>query len=86
MPDTEQEARWRKEFDEILGYDVVRREHRLYEEPRRQLAFRWLLQKEKEREARDQAMHWYSKWTFVAAVAAVIVGVIGILLTLYWHG
>jgi hypothetical protein len=30
------------------------------------------------------AAQWYSKWTFWAAIAAVIVGIIGIVVT-YWH-
>jgi hypothetical protein len=84
MADVEQEAKWRAEFEKF-GYDAVHRGHQMFDEPRRQFAFRWLREKEKSREDRAEAAHWYSKWTFVAAVAAVIVGVIGVIVTWYWH-
>jgi hypothetical protein len=84
MADTEQEAQWRTEFAKV-GLDAVHREFSIFPEPKRQFAFRWLREKERAREAREEASHWYSKWTFVAAVAAVIVGVVGVVVTWYWH-
>ena len=84
MVDSDKEARWRASF-ETVGYDAVRRGHNLFEEPKRQFAFRWLREKEIAREARDEAAHWYLKWTFRAAVAAVIVATIGVVVTWYWH-
>lgn len=83
MTNTDQEAQWRAEFERV-GQDAVRREHMMFPEPKRQFAFRWLREKEKAREERDEAAQWYSKWTFWAAVAAVIVGILGIVVT-YWH-
>jgi hypothetical protein len=59
---------------------------------KRQVALRWLREKEiardvreEARDARNEAAYSYSKWTFVAAVAAVIVGIIGVLVTWYFH-
>ena len=84
----EQEAQWRKEF-ETAGreaiYSVVYMRHGSFDEPKRQFAFRWLREKEKEAESQGAAAHWYAKWTFWAAVAAVVVGVIGVFVTWYWH-
>lgn len=90
MTNADQEAQWRAEFERV-GRDAVYREHMTYPEPRRQFAFRWLREKEIAREVRDDAAQWYLKWTFSAAVAAVVVGIaavavgiIGLLVT-YWH-
>jgi hypothetical protein len=80
MTDADQEAKWRAELEKA-GNDAVRREHMTFPEPKRQLAFRWLREKEKAREARDEAAQWYLKWTFRAAVAAVVVGIIGVVVT-----
>ena len=68
MADSDQEARWRASF-ETVGYDAVRRGHNLFEEPKRQFAFRWLREIEIAHEDRNEAALWYSKWTFRAAVA-----------------
>lgn len=95
MTDSDQEAQWRNEF-EVLGYDEVRTHAYNGDYPqghlKRQVALRWLREKEIAREARDiardardEAAYSYSKWTFVAAVAAVIVSIIGVLVTWYLH-
>jgi hypothetical protein len=44
-------------------------------------AFRWLRDKEQERESREHVTVAYAKWTLVAALAAVIIGVVGIIVT-----
>jgi hypothetical protein len=51
------------------------------DEPKRQHAFRWLRNKERDRELREASARWYAKWTFWAAVGAVVIG----LVTLFWH-
>jgi len=84
MADTDQEAKWRAEFKRV-GRDAIHREFGMFDEPRRQFAFRWLREKEFEDEQRADSAHWYSKWTFIAAVAAVIVGVFGVLVTVFGH-
>jgi hypothetical protein len=84
MPHIEEEAKWRAEF-EMVGHDAIHREHKMFPEPKRQFAFRWLREKEKAREDRDEAAQWYLKWTFRAAVAAVVVGIIGVAVTWFWH-
>ena len=53
------------------------------EEPKRQFAIRWLREKEKETERLALDVHWYTKWTLVAAVVGVFVGLIGIAVT-HW--
>jgi len=84
MADSDQETKWRAEFERV-GHDAIHRGHGMFDEPRRQFAFRWLREKEKTREARDEAAQWYLKWTFRAAVVAVIVGIVGVLVTWLWH-
>ena len=52
------------------------------DEPKRQAAFRWLGDEAEGRRLREEQTHYYIRWTFFAAVAAVIVGLIGVGLTL----
>jgi hypothetical protein len=85
---TEQEKKWSAEFENI-GEAALR--SGLYlgggvgvgisDEPKRQFAFRWLRQKEKDRERRELSTQWYGKLTFWAAVAAVVIGIVGIVVT-----
>jgi hypothetical protein len=87
MADTDQEAQWRAEVERMgraVVHDVVFSRHDSYGEPKRQFALRWLREKEKGQEKREKEAHWYSKWTFYAAVAAMII--IGVMVTRYWHG
>ena len=83
MADSDEEAQWRKEFAKD-GVDALWRVQDTLPEPKRQFALRWLREKERAREAREDASHCYLKWTFAAAVAAVIVGIIGVAVT-FWH-
>jgi hypothetical protein len=77
MPATEEEAKWRAEF-EAAGETEIRDGLKLMQhEPKRQFAFRWLRGEAKARERRE--MHWYARWTFWAAIAAVLVGIIGVI-------
>jgi hypothetical protein len=50
-------------------------------EPKRQAAFRWLGDEAEARRLREEQTHHYVRWTFVAAVAAAVVGLIGVGLT-----
>ena len=52
------------------------------DEPKRQAAFRWLGDEAEARRLREEQTHHYVRWTFFAAVAAVIVGLIGVGLAL----
>jgi hypothetical protein len=80
--DSEQEAQWRKQF-EAAGRDEVLFlcNEGIYSGPLRGFAFRWLKERDDAREGRGKDADWYTKWTFRAAVAAVIVGVVGIVVT-----
>jgi len=48
----------------------------LTEEPKRQKKFRWWGDEGQARRLRDEQTYHYVRWTFVAAVAAVIVSLI----------
>ena len=50
-------------------------------EPQRQFAFRWLREQGQNKKLREQQMYSYARWTLWAAAAAVVVGVIGVLVT-----
>ena len=84
MTDLEQEAAWRAEFDadgERAVHDTIYYGPGNYPDPKRLFALRWLRQKEVERECQEQTMRSYVRWTFWAAVAAAIVGILGALVT-----
>ena len=85
MADTDHEAQWRKEFEmdgQLAVHDVVFNRHGYYDEPKKHFALRWLREKEKRRETRDNTAQWYSKWTFWAAVAAAVLALIGIVVSI----
>ena len=83
MPIADEEATWRAEFEES-GEDDVRRWLNMMPEPKRQFAFRWLRAEAKKRTLREQQTYRYVQWTFWAALAAVVVGIGGVLVT--WFG
>jgi hypothetical protein len=92
MDPSDQERQWTAEL-ERQGENAIRSS--LYssagvtvglsDERKRQHAFRWLRETEREREQRERSTHRYVQWTFWAAVAAVIVGIIGVAVTLLGH-
>ncbi|MFZ2138337.1 MAG: hypothetical protein WAV78_15645 [Xanthobacteraceae bacterium] len=92
MPTAEEEAKWRAEF-EAAGETEIRDGLKLIQhEPKRQFAFRWLREQATARKRRETQLHWYARWTFWAAVAAVLVGIIGVIVgiigvavTWFWH-
>ena len=47
----------------------------------RLFALRWLREKEVERERQEHQMRSYVRWTFWAAAAAVVAGIVGVLVT-----
>jgi hypothetical protein len=51
------------------------------DEPKRQATFRWLGDEAEERQLREEKAYHYFRWTFFAAIAAVMVGLIGVGLT-----
>jgi len=82
---TEQEAEWRTEF-ERLGeeqvYDNVKQGAIYNNEVKRQAAFRWLGEQTSARRRREERTYQYVRWTFFAAVAAVVIGIVGVAVTL----
>jgi hypothetical protein len=84
MSATDEQANWRVEFQEAGESEV--RENLLNaaiynSPPKRDFAHQWLREQERARVRRDQQIHFYTRHTFWAAVAAVIVGVIGVAVT-----
>jgi hypothetical protein len=84
----EQEAAWRATL-ERLGESAVRFDLQMRQgvgigmnnDVMYRFAFQWLRGKEQERESRERVTVKYVKWTLIAAVAAVIIGVAGIIAT-----
>jgi hypothetical protein len=93
-PANQQEEKWKAEF-EATGETAIRNDRSgvnvgISDEPKRQYAFRWLREKERDRERfeldraqRESSAHWYAKWTFWAAVAAVLIGIVGVIVTIF---
>jgi hypothetical protein len=81
---TLEEAEWRAEF-ERFGEEQVRASLHsgFFPEPKRQFAFQWLGDEAIARKMREQKTYGYVRWTLVAAVAAVFVGILGIVVTLF---
>jgi hypothetical protein len=85
MADSSNETLWREEFErlrEMQVSDNVKQGAIYNDEAKRQAAFRWLGEQARARRAREVQTSVYARWTFFAAVAAVIVGFIGIAVTL----
>jgi len=85
MVKPEVKAAWRAEFKRIGETqlrDVLNSGVGFADEPKRQAAFRWLGDEAQERRLREEKTYHYVRWTFFTAIAAVIVGLIGVGLTL----
>lgn len=85
MTEDETELAWRDEFERVgreAVANVIYNRMGSYPEPKRQFAFRWLREKERESEHRAANSDWYSKWTFWAAIVAILVGIVGVAVTL----
>jgi hypothetical protein len=85
MPSAEEEAKWRAEFEAAGETEIRDGLNLMQDEPKRQFAFRWLREEAGARKLRDEQTHRYVRWTFWAALAAVIVGIIGVGVTLLGH-
>jgi hypothetical protein len=82
--EADDETVWREEFARY-GERAIRdalRGASMYPEPKRQAAFRWLGEQESKHAFKEEQMYRYVRWTLWAAVGAVIVSVIGVLVTL----
>ncbi|MBV8745754.1 MAG: hypothetical protein JO134_12015 [Xanthobacteraceae bacterium] len=81
---------WLLEFERI-GEGIVRNslaqgratDVGIKTEPKRDAAFQWLRDKERDRERRQIQTHWYAKWAFRAAVGAFVMSFLAILVTLW---
>ena len=82
MAEPEVEAAWRAEFKRIGETQIRDALNSITDGEKRQAAFRWLGDEAEARRLREEQTHHYVRWTFFAAVAAVIVGLIGVGLTL----
>jgi hypothetical protein len=82
MTDPNLDAKWVAEFEAAGEREVS---HLVSLDPdhlsrRRQLAIVWLRQQEKSRKIREKKTYNYVRWTFWAAVGAVIVGIASIVI------
>ena len=75
MAEPEVEAAWRAELERV-GEDRDR-----VSETKRQAAFRWLGDQAEVQRLREESAHHYLRWTFLAVIAAAIVGLIAFGLT-----
>jgi hypothetical protein len=77
-------AAWTREFEKA-DYNIIRdnlHAGNFHSEQKRQHAIRWLADQGNKRGKRDAKMLRYVCWTFWAAVAAVVVGIVTIAVTL----
>jgi hypothetical protein len=75
------EAEWRAEFEglgELLVYDNARQGAIYNDEAKRQAALRWLSEQDRSRRKREVRTLQVAWWTLLAAIAAVLVGIIGL--------
>ena len=89
MPESEQEAEWRAEFErdgELLVYDNYKQGAIYNNEAKRQAALHWLGEVSRDRRAREKLTLKVAWWTLFAALAAVIVAITGIAVTLLTAG
>jgi hypothetical protein len=78
MAEPEVEAEWRAELERVGGdRDSVSQSG----ETKRQPAFRWLGDEAEVQRLREESAHHYVRWTVLALIAAVIVGLIAFGLT-----
>jgi len=85
MADPEIEVAPRAEFKRIGETqlrDALNSDVAFADEPKRQAAFRWLGDEAQARRLREEKTSHYVRSTFFATIAAVIVGLIGVGLTL----
>ena len=75
MAEPEVEAAWRAELERV-GED-----HDRVSETNRRAAFRWLGDEAEVQRLREESTHHYLRWTVLALIAAVIVGIIAFGLT-----
>ena len=89
QPTDQQRTEWEERF-ERLGEMTVRSDLQIRNgvgigvsgDAMHKAAFDWLRRKESDRERRDRLSYAYTKWTLIAAVVAVVVGIGGIIVTL----
>jgi hypothetical protein len=74
---------WRVEFEDRDQEEIRSGLNLIQHEPKRQFAFRWLRGEGKNRKLREERTYNYVRLTFWAAVAAVVVGVIGAAVTVF---
>jgi hypothetical protein len=87
-PTNEQEAEWRATLarlgESAVRFDLQTRQGvgiGMNNDAMYRFAFQWVRDKERERENHERVTVAYAKWTLVAALAAVIIGVAGIIVT-----
>jgi hypothetical protein len=84
MTDATEEATWRAEFERFGEQNTRESLHAgHFHEAKRQFAYRWLGDKAMERTQREKRTFRYVRYTLIAAVIGVFVGIAGVLVTLF---
>jgi len=81
----EKEAEWRAEFErlgELLVHENTR-QGAIYDEVKRQAAFRWLADQARSRHDREVRTLQLAWWTFFVVIGGVLVGIVGFLVALH---
>jgi hypothetical protein len=81
MAESEVEAALRAELNRIGGTHALKSGSDVTDELKRQAAFRWLGDEPEAQRLREEQNKHFVRWAFFAAVAVVIVGLIGVGLT-----
>jgi hypothetical protein len=76
MAEPDMEAAWRAEFKRIRETEALHSGNVFPDEPK--AAFRWAGDEAEARRLQEEHTLHYLRWTFFAAVAVVIVGLIGV--------
>jgi hypothetical protein len=83
MPN-EQESRWRQEFEQF-GYEAVKNTvfgACMFDEPKRQFAFRWLAEKEAAFEHREQQIQQDTRLMLWIAIGAIGLAILSLVVAL----
>jgi hypothetical protein len=79
MAEPEVEAAWRAEYERIHATETFDNDNAFLGDPK--AALRWSGDEVEAQRLQEEHSHHYVRWTWLGAVAAVIVGLIGVGLT-----
>ena len=81
IPDTLDEAAWRKQYEE-LGYENVQSKlnnDQFYNDPLKKFTVRWLQEKKSKQEKLASEQRWIAWTVLIVTVCSLVVGIISLL-------